>query len=172
MNETSGAVPPFTICSWTEQFTRLLWDQQVMSCCVHNTQEQQQLFRQGVKMVDLVQKHPVSWHGGAVEWLHTSAVKLKNWRWNWVIDINPAVLIFPSWWAWVTLQRWTPEHSAVFISSEHLQRKLVQLLCLLVEDYLWEEHFSVTEEPTTERHRSSHQCLPNVIPVTHIFRII
>lgn len=156
---------------WIEQFTRLLWDQQVMSCCVRNTQEQQQLFRQGVKLVDLVQKHPVSWHGGAV--------KLKNWRWSWVIDINPAVLIFPSWWAWVTLQRWT--YSAA-------RRNAGAFRCVHLVRASSEEAGSAslpggrlfmrgalqryTGEPTTEGHRSSHQCLPNVIPVTHVFRII
>lgn len=80
-------LPPFTICSWVEQFTRLL-------CCVHYTLKRLQLSEQGVKGADLVQQHPVSRHRGAEERLHTSVVKLNNCRWSWVIDINPAVLIF------------------------------------------------------------------------------
>lgn len=74
-------------------------EQQVISCCIRKTEEsrQQQSFKRGVTGVDLVQKHLVCWHRGDEKRLHTSAVKLNNWRWSWVIDSNPAVLIFPSW---------------------------------------------------------------------------
>lgn len=100
------------------------------------------------------------------ERLHTCAVKLNNWRWSWVIDINPIVLRFPSWWARMSLQRWTYS-AAHWNDSLHCVRiPVVSFPSICIWFSVWQEAFPCSRgrrnKPNSFTSVPS-ECFPTVI---------
>lgn len=174
MLKNAVCLPPLTICSWVKLFARLLWNSKWCLAAFATPKS-----HSSSRASNQVRNHPLSWHRGAENGLHISAAKLNNWRWSWVIDINPAVLIFPSWWAWITLQRWTYSTAhwnaadRVHILNVSLQQIYIGSACsrkrLFVVD-VYERSASVLHGNKTYNWEADK--FPNAFPVTHIFRIV